>query len=299
MSVKESSHHKAGFVSIVGKPNVGKSTLMNALVGERLSIITHKAQTTRHRILGILSGDDFQVIYSDTPGVLKPEYKLHQSMMRFVDSALEDGDVILWLVELGEKNQDYEDWLDRLKKVEAPVILVINKIDKAVGSQLVDKIAYWQEQVNVTEIIGVSALENTNVEKLFERILHYMPEHPAYFPKEDLTDKPERFFVAEMIREQIFQHYKKEIPYSTEVEIESFEEEDKIIHISAVIYVERKSQKAIIIGKDGKDLKAVGTAARLNMEKFFGKKVFLQQYAKVAPDWRRNERALKNFGYKN
>ena len=292
--------HKAGFVSIVGKPNAGKSTLMNALVGERLSIITRKAQTTRHRIMGIISGDEFQIVYSDTPGIIKPEYQLQESMMRFVQSSLIDADLILWIVELGEKMDPEMAILKKVLQAQTPVLLILNKIDLAQGTQLQDKLKYWNEQISgtsVTEIIPISALQVTNIEKVMAAILKHLPEHPAYFPKDTLTDKPERFFAAEIIREKIFENYKKEVPYSCEVVITEFKEDDDIIRMRAEIFVERKSQKGIIIGKQGAALKKVGTDARLDMEQFFQKKVFLEQFVKVEPDWRKKGKQLRRFGY--
>tara|TARA_B100000965_G_scaffold359711_1_gene339959 strand:- start:16274 stop:17161 length:888 start_codon:yes stop_codon:yes gene_type:complete len=290
--------HKAGFISIIGKPNVGKSTLMNALVGERLSIITSKAQTTRHRIMGILSGDDFQVIYSDTPGILKPEYKLHETMMSFVNSSFEDADVLLFVTDLYEK-YDGERQLDFLKDLDIPKILVMNKVDLAKGSQAEDKMAYWKEMYDFDAEIMVSALEGLNVESLFQMIIELLPEHPAYFPKEELTDKPERFFVNEIIREKIFLNYKKEIPYSCEVVTHSFKEDERIIRIMSDIYVERKSQKGIVIGHKGETIKKVGIQAREELEKFFGKQVHLETFVKVEQDWRKKEQKLKGFGYSN
>lgn len=290
--------HKAGFISIIGKPNVGKSTLMNALVGERLSIITSKAQTTRHRIMGILSGEDFQVIYSDTPGILKPEYKLHETMMSFVNSSFEDADVLLFVTDLYEK-YDGEKQLDFLKNLEIPKILVMNKVDLAKGSQAEDKMAYWKEMFDFDAEIMVSALEKLNIEELFAKIIELMPEHEAYFPKDELTDKPERFFVNEIIREKIFLNYKKEIPYSCEVVTHTFKEDDKIIRIMSDIYVERKSQKGIVIGHKGEAIKKVGIQAREELEKFFGKQVHLETFVKVEQDWRKKELKLKGFGYSN
>ena len=290
--------HKAGFISIIGKPNVGKSTLMNALVGERLSIITSKAQTTRHRIMGILSGENFQVIYSDTPGILKPEYKLHETMMSFVNSSFEDADVLLFVTDLYEK-YDGEKQLDFLKDIKIPTILVMNKVDLAKGSQAEDKIAYWKEMFDFDAEIMVSALEKLNIQELFSKIIDLLPEHEAYFPKDELTDKPERFFVNEVIREKIFLNYKKEIPYSCEVVTHTFKEDEKIIRIMSDIYVERKSQKGIVIGHRGEAIKKVGIQAREELEKFFGKQVHLETFVKVEQDWRKKELKLKGFGYSN
>ncbi|WKN32408.1 GTPase Era [Porifericola rhodea] len=292
----EEKVHKAGFVSIVGKPNVGKSTLMNQLVGERLSIITSKAQTTRHRIMGIINGEDFQVVYSDTPGILKPEYELHQSMMRFVNVALEDADVILFVTDLYEKYQE-EEHIEKLKQSGVPVILVMNKIDLAKGSQAEDKMAYWQEILQPEESILISALDGLNISAVFEAILRRIPEHPPYFPKDELTDKPERFFAAEIIREKIFKNYKKEVPYSCEVVITEFKEDEKIIRMRSEIFVERKSQRGILIGKGGEAIKKVGIEARAELEKFFDKQVYLEQFVKVSPDWRKKQAKLHNFGY--
>ncbi|MEM7108913.1 MAG: GTPase Era [Bacteroidota bacterium] len=294
--MQNQSRHKAGFVSIIGKPNVGKSTLMNQMVGERLSIITSKAQTTRHRIMGILSGDNFQVVYSDTPGIIKPEYELHSSMMSFVNSSLEDADVVLFVTDIYEK---YDEHIEQsLKKVKAPVIFLLNKTDQAKGTQEQDKIAYWKTVVQASKYLGTSALEGKNINVVFEAILELLPEHPAYFPKEELTDKPEKFFVEEIVREKIFLNYKKEVPYSTEVVVTEFKEDEKIIRIRAEIYVERKSQKGILIGKRGEALKKVGVAARKDLEKFFAKQIHLETFVKVADDWRKKTRSLKNFGYK-
>ena len=292
--------HKAGFVSIVGKPNAGKSTLMNSLVGERLSIITRKAQTTRHRIMGIISGPDFQIVYSDTPGIIEPHYELQENMMRFVQSSLTDADLILWVVELGEKMDSELTLIKNISKAQIPVVLLINKMDLSKGTQLDDKLKYWKHQVedtSVKEIIPVSALNQTNIDLVMAAIMSNLPNHPAYFPKDSLTDKPERFFASEIIREKIFENYKKEVPYSCEVVITEFQEEENIIRMRAEIYVERKSQKGILIGKQGSALKKIGTEARLEMEQFFQKKVFLEQYVKVEPDWRKKQNKLKRFGY--
>ena len=290
--------HKAGFVSILGKPNVGKSTLMNELVGERLSIITSKAQTTRHRIMGIINEPDFQAVYSDTPGIIKPMYDLHASMMGFVNSSIADADVIIFITDIYEQF-DEEDVIKKLRNVKAPILLLVNKIDLVKEQQAVfDKIEYWKDIIpNAVEVLAVSALEKFNLEKVSEFIKENLPIHPPYFPKDQLTDKPERFFASEMIREKIFTNYKKEVPYCTEVEIEEFIEEEKIIRIRSLIYVERTTQKGIIIGHQGNKLKKVGTEARISMEKFFQKKVFLEIFVKVEKDWRTKSRSLKNFGY--
>ncbi len=292
--------HKAGFVSIVGRPNAGKSTLMNTLVGERLSIITKKAQTTRHRIMGIISGKDFQIVYSDTPGIIQPQYELQENMMRFVQLSLVDADLILWIVELGEKMDSELKLVQNISKARIPVILILNKIDLAKGTQLEDKIEYWNRQITQTsikEIIPVSALHQINIDKVMDAIMSNLPVHPPYFPKDSLTDKPERFFAAEIIREKIFKNYKKEVPYACEVVISEFKEEENIIRLRAEIYVERQSQKGILIGKQGSALKKIGTEARLDMEQFFQKKVFLEQFVKVEKDWRKKSGKLKRFGY--
>ncbi len=289
------SVHKAGYVSIVGKPNVGKSTLMNKLVGENLSIITAKAQTTRHRIMGVLSGEDFQIVYSDTPGLLEPKYELHKTMMNYVKVSLEDADIILLVVELGEKYN--EELLARFNQVKAPIILVINKIDLSKGSQLEDKIEYWKQMISAKEIIPVSAMSGHGVDTLLTTIITNLPEHPAYYPKDNITDKSERFFASEIIREKILLNYEQEVPYSCEVGIESFKEEEKIIRIRAIIYVERDSQKGILIGKGGSSLKKVGIEARKDLEKFFDKQIFLETHVKVADNWRKQKLRLKQFGY--
>lgn len=290
--------HKAGFVNIVGNPNVGKSTLMNALVGEQLSIITSKAQTTRHRIMGIVNGDDFQIVYSDTPGIVNPHYKLHESMMGFVDSALQDADMFLLVTEVGEslKNQDI---LRKIINSEVPIILVINKIDTSDQETILKKMEYWKNQIPRAIIIPASATEKFNVDKIFDQILALLPENPPYFPKDELTDKSIRFFVSEIVREKILMYYQKEIPYSTEVAVESYKEEDGIDKISVMIYTERESQKAIIIGHEGKSLKKVGSEARKDIEEFTGKKCFLQLHVKVLKDWRNSENALRRFGYES
>ncbi|MBI1768553.1 MAG: GTPase Era [Bacteroidetes bacterium] len=288
-------NHKAGFVSIIGKPNVGKSSLMNKLVGENLSIITAKAQTTRHRIMGILNGEDFQIVYSDTPGLLEPKYELHQAMMDYVKVSLDDADVILLIVELEEKFD--EKLLAKFQKIQTPIILLINKIDLAKGSQVNDKVEYWKNLIKASEIIPVSAKTGESLDQVLTTIKKYLPEHPGFYPKDDLTDKSERFFASEIIREKIFMNYEQEIPYSTEVGIESFKEEEAIIRIRATIFVERDSQKGIVIGKGGSSLKKVGTDARKDLEKFFGKKIFLETHVKVSDNWRKQKLRLKQFGY--
>ncbi|EKY11108.1 GTPase Era [Capnocytophaga sp. oral taxon 326] len=289
--------HKAGFVNIIGNPNVGKSTLMNAFVGEKLSIITSKAQTTRHRIFGIVSGDDFQVVFSDTPGIIKPSYALQASMMDFVKSAFEDADILIYMVEIGEKELKDEVFFNRINKLDVPVLLLINKVDTSDQSTLEEQVAYWKEKVPRAEIFPISALRNFQTEVVFNRIIELLPESPAFFPKDQLTDKPERFFVNEIIREKILLHYKKEIPYSVEVETESFADSEMIIHIRSVIMVERESQKGIIIGHKGEALKRVGVEARVDLEKFFGKQIHLELFVKVNKDWRSNARQLRRFGY--
>ena len=289
--------HKAGFVNIIGNPNVGKSTLMNAFVGEKLSIITSKAQTTRHRIFGIVSGDDFQVVFSDTPGIIKPSYALQASMMDFVKSAFEDADILIYMVEIGEKELKDEVFFNRINKLEVPVLLLINKVDTSDQNILEEQVAYWKEKVPRAEIFPISALRNFQTEVVFNRIIELLPESPAFFPKDQLTDKPERFFVNEIIREKILLHYKKEIPYSVEVETESFADSETIIHIRPVIMVERESQKGIIIGHKGEALKRVGVEARTDLEKFFGKQIHLELFVKVNKDWRSNARQLRRFGY--
>jgi len=289
--------HKAGYVNIIGNPNVGKSTLMNAFVGERLSIITSKAQTTRHRILGIVNGEDFQVLFSDTPGIIKPAYELQSSMMDFVKSAFEDADVLIYMVEIGEKELKDEAFFNKIIHSKIPVLLLLNKIDKSNQEQLEEQVALWQEKVPNAEIFPISALENFNVQTVFDRILELLPESPAFYPKDALTDKPERFFVNETIREKILLHYEKEIPYAVEIETEEFIEDDDIIRIRAVIMVERETQKGIIIGHKGAAIKRVGVEARQDLEKFFGKQIHIEMFVKVNKDWRNNAYQLKRFGY--
>ncbi len=289
--------HKAGFVNIIGNPNVGKSTLMNAFVGEKLSIITSKAQTTRHRILGIVNGDDFQVVLSDTPGIIKPAYELQDSMMNFVKSAFEDADVLIYMVEIGEKGLKDDRFFERIENSKIPVLLLLNKIDTKDQQFLEEQVAYWQERLPKVEVHPISALENFNIKEIFQRIIELLPESPPYFPKDQLTDKPERFFVNETIREKILQFYKKEIPYAVEVETEEFLEDEKLIRIRSLIMVERNSQKGIIIGHQGKALKKVGVEARKDLEKFFAKQVHLELYVKVNKNWRSNTQQLRRFGY--
>ena len=289
--------HKAGFVNIIGNPNVGKSTLMNALVGEKLSIITSKAQTTRHRILGIVNDEDHQIIFSDTPGILNPAYQLQESMMDFVKSAFDDADILIYMVEIGEKELKNEAFFKRIINTKIPVILLINKIDKSTQEEVEEKIAYWKNKVPNSYTYVISALESFNIETVFNKIIELLPEGPAFYPKDQLTDKPERFFVNEKIREKILTHYKKEIPYSVEVETESFIEEEKIIRIRSLIMVERETQKGIIIGHKGTAIKRVGAEARKDLEFFFGKKIFIELYVKVNKNWRSNDKELKRFGY--
>ncbi|WP_304131190.1 GTPase Era [Mesonia mobilis] len=289
--------HKAGFVNIIGNPNVGKSTLMNAFVGERLSIITSKAQTTRHRILGIVNGEDFQVVLSDTPGIIKPAYELQSSMMEFVKSAFEDADVLVYLVEIGEQELKDENFFKRITNSEIPVLLLLNKIDKSNQELVEEQVNLWKEKVPNAEIFAISALENFGVPQVFNRILELLPDSPPFYDKEALTDKPERFFVNEIIREKILLNYKKEIPYSVEVETEEFFEEEEIIRMRSVIMVERETQKGIIIGHKGRAIKQVGVEARRDLEKFFGKQVHLELYVKVNKNWRSDDRQLKRFGY--
>lgn len=289
--------HKAGFVNIIGNPNVGKSTLMNAFVGERLSIITSKAQTTRHRILGIVNGDDFQMVLSDTPGIIKPAYEMQASMMQFVKSAFEDADVLIYMVEIGEQQLKDEAFFNKIVHSKVPVLLLINKIDTSNQEKLEEQVALWTAQVPNAEIYPISALQNFNVSEVFNRILALLPESPPYYPKDTLTDKPERFFVNENIREKILLNYNKEIPYAVEVMTEEFIEDERIIRIRSVIMVERDTQKGIIIGHKGEALKRVGMQARADLEKFFGKHIHIELYVKVNKDWRSNANQLKRFGY--
>lgn len=292
-----STAHRAGFVNIIGCPNVGKSTLMNALVGERLSIITSKAQTTRHRIMGIVSGEDYQIVFSDTPGIIKPLYKLQEKMMQFVITALSDADVFLLITDIFEDIQLEESYLQKLQRTNTPILLLINKVDIATQEQLEQKILSWQAKLPKAQIMAVSALKNFNVDKVMQRIIDLLPEGDAFYDKEEFTDKPERFFVSEIVREKILLNYKKEIPYSVEVVVNSFKEDERIIRIQVDILVERDSQKGIIIGDKGAALKKVGTQARKEMESFFKKQIYLELFVKVDKDWRSSDKRLKHFGY--
>ena len=289
--------HKAGFVNIVGNPNVGKSTLMNQLVGERISIATFKAQTTRHRIMGIINTDDMQIVFSDTPGVLKPNYKLQESMLNFSESALVDADILLYVTDTVEKPDKNAEFISKVKKLKVPVLLLINKIDLSNQKELETLVELWHETLPDAEIIPISAMAKFNVDVIMKRIKELLPDSPPYFGKDQWTDKPARFFVTEIIREKILLYYDKEIPYSVEVVVEQFKEEEKSIHINAVIYVERDSQKGIIIGHQGKALKKVATEARKTLEHFFQKSVYIETFVKVDKDWRSSDKELKNFGY--
>jgi GTPase len=290
--------HKAGFVNIIGNPNVGKSTLMNALVGEKLSIITSKAQTTRHRILGIVNGEDFQIIYSDLPGILTPVYKLQEKMMKFIENALNDADIFLYMVEAGETRFN-EGIVHQIKESGVPVIVLINKIDLSSQEKVVQNIAFWSGVFSTDKVIPLSALRNFNIEKILNLIIELLPDSEAYFPKDELTDKTMRFFVSEIIREKILLNYKQEIPYSVEVVVESYKEEENIIRIEANLFVSRESQKMIILGEKGRSIKKMGTQARKDIEEFVGKKVYIDLSVKVNKDWRDNEFQLKRFGYEN
>jgi GTP-binding protein Era len=289
--------HRSGFVNIIGNPNVGKSTLMNQMVGEKISIITSKSQTTRHRIMGIVNGDDFQIVYSDTPGIINPAYRMQESMMSFVSIAMKDADVILYMTDVVETKDKNPEYIEKLINTETPVLILINKMDLTRAEKVLELKEYWEKAVPNAEIFFISALKNQNVDLIFARILELLPPCPPYFPKDQLTDKTERFIVSEIIREKILLNYKQEIPYSTEVVIESFKESEDIIRIEAIIYVSRESQKGIIIGHKGEALKIVGTHARQDTETFFGKKVYLGLYVKVKKDWRDNQNLLKQFGY--
>ena len=297
MTTETNKKHRAGFVNIIGNPNVGKSTLMNALVGEKLSIVTAKAQTTRHRIMGIVNGDDYQIVYSDTPGILKPNYRLQQSMMNFVDTAIGDADIILYVTDTVEKGDKKEEYIAKLKKINCPVILVINKIDISSQEQVLELMNWWKEQIPNAIIFPASAQEKFNLDNIFDAIVGNLPTAPAWYDKDVFTDKNLRFFASEIVREKIFLNYKEEIPYSCEVVVEEFKEGAERYDISAVIYVMRDTQKGIIIGKGGQSLKKVGTQARIEMEDFFQKKVFLRLYVKVDADWRESKKELRKFGY--
>ena len=289
--------HKAGFVNIIGYPNVGKSTLMNAMVGEKLSIITSKAQTTRHRIMGMVNGEDFQIVYSDTPGIVRnPSYKMHQYMNQYIGTALKDADTVLLMTEPGLKFAE-DEIIDKLNLSDVKVIVVINKIDLSNQQAIMEEMEEWKVKIPKSEVIPVSALNNFNIEKVFDTIIELLPEHEAYYPKDELTDKSTRFFVSEIIREKILLNYKKEIPYSAEVAVDQYKEDDRLIRISALIYVNRDTQKAIILGHQGSAIKRTATAARLDIEEFTGKKVFLEITVKVSKDWRDDENSLKHFGY--
>lgn len=289
--------HKAGFVNIIGYPNVGKSTLMNALVGEKLSIITSKAQTTRHRIMGIVNGDDFQIVYSDTPGIVKdPSYKMHEYMNQYIESALVDADVILLMHETGQFFEE-NDVLERIIKANIPVMVIINKIDLSDQESVVKEMEYWSSKLPGAEIIPISASNNFNISKVFDEIINLIPESPPFFPKDELSDRSVRFFVSEIIREKVFTNYKKEVPYAVEVAVDEYKEEPKLVRISATIFVDRESQKAIILGHQGKSIKKVGTEARKDIEEFIQNKVFLELTVKVNKDWREKENMLKRFGY--
>lgn len=289
--------HKAGFVNIVGNPNVGKSTLMNLLVGERISIATFKAQTTRHRIMGIINTDEMQIVFSDTPGVLKPNYKLQESMLNFSESALKDADVLLYVTDVVEKPDKNLDFIQKVQAMDVPVLLLINKIDLSNQDALTNLVEEWHVLLPKAEIIPISAIARFNIDAVMKRIKELLPDSPPYFDKDQWTDRPARFFVTEIIREKILLYYDKEIPYAVEVAVEQFKEDEKSIHINVVIYVERESQKGIIIGKQGRALKKVATEARKSLEKFFGKSIYLETFVKVDKDWRSSDKELKNFGY--
>ena len=289
--------HKAGFVNIVGNPNVGKSTLMNLLVGERISIATFKAQTTRHRIMGILNTDDAQIVFSDTPGVLKPNYKLQEAMLRFSRSALRDADVLLYVTDVVESPEKNSDFIEEVRKLDVPILVLINKIDMSNQAELVKKVELWHELIPEAEILPISATAKFNIDAVMKRVMELLPESPPYFDKDALTDKPARFFVTEIIREKILLHYDKEIPYVCEAVVEQFKEDEGKIYIKSLIYVERDSQKGIIIGHEGSALKRVATDARRELEKFFGKRIFLEIYVRVDKDWRNSDRQLRRFGY--
>ncbi len=294
---KTNTHHRAGFVNIIGNPNVGKSTLMNALVGEKLSIVTAKAQTTRHRIMGIVNGDDYQIVYSDTPGILKPNYRLQESMMNFVETAIGDADIILYVTDTVEKADKNEEWVEKLQRIECPIVLVINKIDISTQEKVLELMAWWKEKLPKAIIFPASAQEKFNLDNIYDAIVENLPIAPPWYDKDVFTDKNLRFFASEIIREKIFLNYSQEVPYCCEVAVEEFKEGEERYEISAVIYVMRESQKGIIIGKGGSSLKKVGTEARVDMEDFFQKKVFLKLFVKVDDGWRESKKELKRFGY--
>ncbi len=294
---KTNTHHRAGFVNIIGNPNVGKSTLMNALVGEKLSIVTAKAQTTRHRIMGIVNGDDYQIVYSDTPGILKPNYRLQESMMNFVETAIGDADIILYVTDTVEKADKNEEWVEKLQRIECPIVLVINKIDISTQEKVLELMAWWKEKLPKAIIFPASAQEKFNLDNIYDAIVENLPVAPPWYDKDVFTDKNLRFFASEIIREKIFLNYSQEVPYCCEVAVEEFKEGEERYEISAVIYVMRESQKGIIIGKGGASLKKVGTEARVDMEDFFQKKVFLKLFVKVDDGWRESKKELKRFGY--
>ena len=289
--------HKSGFVNIVGSPNVGKSTLMNQLVGEKLSIVTSKAQTTRHRILGIVNDEDYQIVFSDTPGVVNAAYKLHETMMDYVNTSLKDADVLLFITDPRENEMNHKETLEKISKMDIPVLCLINKIDLSNQQDLIKRVEYWQEKLPKAKIYPISALHNFNVDQVWKEILELIPENPPYYDKEEISDRPMRFFVSEIIREKIFLYCDKEVPYSCQVEIEEYVEEENITRIRAIIIVERDSQKGIIIGKGGEMLKRIGRAARIEIEKFIDNKVFLENFVKVDKDWRSTEAKLKKYGY--
>lgn len=289
--------HKSGFVNIVGSPNVGKSTLMNQLVGEKLSIVTSKAQTTRHRILGIVNDEDYQIVFSDTPGVVNAAYKLHEAMMEYVNASLQDADVLLFITDTFESEMNHKETLDKIKKLKVPVLCLINKIDLSNQEKLTERVEYWQEQLPTALIYPISALHKFNIDQVWNKILELIPESPPYYDKEEISDRPMRFFISEIIREKIFLHCQKEIPYSCQVEIEEYKEEEAIVRIRALIIAERDSQRGIIIGRGGEMLKRIGREARIEMEKFIGQKVYLENYVKVDKDWRSTEAKLKKYGY--
>jgi GTP-binding protein Era len=289
--------HKSGFVNIVGSPNVGKSTLMNQLIGEKLSIVTSKAQTTRHRILGIVNDENFQIVFSDTPGVVNSAYKLHENMMDYVNTSIQDADVLIFVTEPGETEMNHKETLERIQKLEVPVLCLINKMDLSDQAAIAEKLAYWQQRLPKAKVFPISALHGFNIEGVWEEIRDNIPESPPYFEKDQISNRPMRFFVSEIIREKIFIHTKKEVPYACQVEVEEYLEEDEIIRIRALIIVERNSQKGIIIGKGGEMLKRIGREARKEMEKFVGKRVYLETFVKVDKDWRSSDQKLKKYGY--